>query len=52
MDDYLRDTTAMETMLLDAFQNDDKLCDDAHIADTFFENLKFSSTTPLFGPGS
>ena len=23
MDDYLRDTTAMEAMLLDAFQNDD-----------------------------
>ena len=23
MDDYLMDTTAMETMLLDAFQNDD-----------------------------
>ena len=52
MDDYLRDTTAMETMLLDAFQNDDQLGDDAHIADTFFESLKFSSTTPLFGPGS
>ena len=51
MDDYLRDTTAMETMLLDAFQNDDQLGDDAHIADTFFESLKFASTTPLFGPG-
>ena len=50
MDDYIRDTTAMETMLLDAFQNDDKLGDDAHIADTFFESLKFASTTPLFGP--
>ena len=52
MDDYLRDTTAMETMLLDAFQNDDQLGDDADIADTFFESLKFASTTPLFGPGS
>ena len=52
MDDFLRDTTAMETMLLDAFQNDDQLGDDAHIADTFFESLKFASTTPLFGPGS
>ena len=50
MDDYLRETTTMETMLLDAFQNDDQLRDDAHIADTFFESLKFSSTTPLFGP--
>ena len=52
MDDYLRDTTAMETMLLYAFQNDDQLGDDAHIADTFFESLKFASTIPLFGPGS
>ena len=51
MDDYLSDTTAMEAMLLDAFQNDDQLGDDAHIADTFFESLKFASTTPLFGPG-
>ena len=50
MDDYLRDTTAMEKMLLDAFQNDDQLGVDAHITDTFFESLKFSSTTPLFGP--
>ena len=52
MDDYLRDTTTMETMLLDAFQNDDQLGDDAHFTDTFFESLKVSSTTPLFGPGS
>ena len=52
MDDYLRDTTSMETMLLDSFQNDDQLGDDSHIADTFFESLKFASTTPLFGPGS
>ena len=42
----------METMLLDAFQNDDQLGDDAHIADAIFKSLKFSSTTPLFGPGS
>ena len=52
MDDYLRDTTTMETMFLDAFQNDDKLGDDAHIVDTFFESLKFASTTLLFGLGS
>ena len=50
MDDCLRDTTTMETMLLDAFQNDDQLGDDAHIADTFFESLNFASTTPLFTP--
>jgi hypothetical protein len=50
-DDYLRDTTAMETMLLDAFQNNE-LEDDAHINDTIFEILKFASTTPLFGPGA
>ena len=42
----------MEKMLLDAFQNDDQLGDDAHIAHTFFESLKFASTTHLFGPGS
>ena len=34
MDDYLRDTTSMDKMLLDAFQNDE-LGDDAHINDTF-----------------
>ena len=51
MDDYLRDTTAMEIMLLDAFQNDDQLGHDACIADTFSESLKFASTTPLFGHG-
>ena len=42
----------MEIMLLDSFQNDDKLGDDAHIADTFFESLKFSSTIPLFERGN
>ena len=51
MDFYSRDMTAMEIMFLDAFPNDDQLGDDAHIADTFFESLKFGSTTPLFGPG-
>ena len=49
MDDYLWDTTAMEIMLLDAFQNDE-LGDDAHINDTIFETLTTTSTTPLFGP--
>ena len=52
MDDYLRDTTAMEKMLLYAFQNDDQLGEDAYIVDTCFESLKFASTTPLFRPGS
>jgi hypothetical protein len=51
MDDYVWDTTAMETMLLDAFQ-DDELGDDAHINDSIFEILKSSSTTPLFGPSA
>ena len=51
MDDYLRDMTAMETMLLDTFQNDE-LGDDAHISDTIFEILKSASTTPLFGPSA
>ena len=49
MDDYLRDMTAMEVMLLDAFR-DDELWDDAHITDTSFESLKFSPTTSLFRP--
>ena len=49
MDDYLRHTTTMETMLWDAFQNDE-LGDDAHITNTFLEILKSTSTTPLFGP--
>ena len=52
MDDYLRDTISMEIMLLDAFQNNDKLEDDAHITDTFFQILKFASIAPLFGHGS
>ena len=51
MDDYLWDKTAMETMLLDAFQNNE-LGDDAHITNTFFEILKSTFTTPLFGHGS
>ena len=46
MDDYLRDTIAMETMFVDAIQNDDQLGDDARIIDTLFESLKFSSTAP------
>jgi len=49
MDDYLCDAISMEEMLLDAFYNDE-LGDDTHITDTLFENLKFSSTIPLFGP--
>jgi hypothetical protein len=49
MDDYLWDTNSMDTMLLDAFQNDER-GDDAHITDTLFESLKFASTTPLFRP--
>ena len=51
MDDYLWDTNSMETMLLDAFQNDE-LGDDAHISDTILEILKSASTTPLFGPSA
>jgi hypothetical protein len=51
MDDYLRDTTAMETMLLDSFQNNE-LGDDAHINDTIFERLEYASIIPLFGPSA
>ena len=49
MDDYLWDRTSMEKILLYAFHND-KLGDEAHITDTFFERLKSTSTTLLFGP--
>ena len=45
MDDYLQDTTSMETMLSDAFHSDE-LGDDAHITNTFFESLK-STSPPL-----
>ena len=49
MDDFLRDTSAMYAMLLDAFHDND-LVDDAHATDTYFKNLKSTVTTPLFGP--
>ena len=51
MDDYLRETTTMDRILLDAFKNDE-LGDDACITNTFFESQKYASTTRLFGPGS
>ena len=44
MDDFLWDTQAMEGMLLDAFQQNE-LGDDIDITDTFFESLKYASTT-------
>ena len=49
MDNLLRDMGVMATILLDAFQ-DIKLGYDAHITNTFFESLKYDSTTHLFGP--
>jgi hypothetical protein len=51
VDDYLRDTTSMEKMLVDSFQNDE-LRDDAQINDTIFESLEYAYTTPLFGPSA
>lgn len=51
MDDLLWDTDAMKAMLLDAFQQNE-LGNNVHIVDTFFESLKFDSTTPGFGHGS
>jgi hypothetical protein len=48
MDDFLWDTQAMEGILLDAFQKNE-LGDDVDVVDTFFEILKSTSTTPLFG---
>ena len=38
----------MEGILLDSFQQNE-LGDDADVVDTFFEILKSTSTTPLFG---
>jgi hypothetical protein len=39
----------MEGMLLDEPFQQNKLGDDAHVVDTFYKNLKYTSTTPLFG---
>jgi hypothetical protein len=38
----------MEGMLLDAFQQNE-LGDDIDVVYTFYESLKYASTTPLFG---
>jgi hypothetical protein len=48
MDDFLWDTQAMEGIFLHAFQQNE-LGDGAYVVDILFENLKFASTTPLFG---
>jgi hypothetical protein len=48
MDDFLWDTQAMEGMLLYAFRQN-VLGDVVDVVDTFFEILKYASTTPLFG---
>jgi hypothetical protein len=48
MDDFLQESQAMEGMLLDAFQKK-QLGDEDDIVDTLFENLKYASTTPIFG---
>lgn len=50
IDDFLQVSQSMEVMLLDAFQQNE-LGDDIDISDTFFESLKSTSTTPLFGYG-
>ena len=47
MDDLLRDTQAMEGMLLDVFQQNEQ-GGDVDINDTLFEILKYPSTTPHF----
>jgi hypothetical protein len=49
MDDLLWDTSAMEGMLIDEFQQNEP-GDDVDVIYTFYEILKFASTTPLFGP--
>jgi hypothetical protein len=48
IDDLLWDTQAMEGMCLDEFQKNE-LGDDVDVTYTFYESLKFASTTPLFG---
>ena len=50
MDELLQQMSAMDAMLLHAFQ-DNELGDDTHIIESFFESLKSVSNTPLFGPG-
>ena len=57
MDDYLRDMNAMEIIFLDAFQNDDHLRDDAHIAEKalnflpppLYLDLVISKSLPSWG---
>ena len=51
MDDFLRDTHAMEGILLHEFQ-ENELGDEFDIIDTFFESLKYATTTLLFGHGA
>ena len=51
MDDFLRDTQAMEGMFLDAFQTN-KLRDYIDTNDTLFQILKYASTTPRFELGT
>lgn len=50
MNDLLWEMTSMDAMLLDEFHDNEIGCDD-HISHTFFEMLKSTSTTRLFGPG-
>jgi hypothetical protein len=51
MDNFLWDTQAKEGILLQTFyQNEPR--DYVDIVDTFFENMKSTSTAPLFGHGS
>jgi hypothetical protein len=48
MNDLLWNSQAMEGSFLDAFQQNE-LGDDTDFIYTFFESLKYASTTPLFG---
>jgi hypothetical protein len=47
-DDFLWDTQAMEGIFLDALQQNE-LGYDYDFIDTFYESLKYVSTTPQFG---
>ena len=49
MNDLLWDMFVMDSILLDAFPNDE-LGNDDHITHTLFKRLKSTSTNHLFGP--
>jgi hypothetical protein len=49
MDSFLWETEVVEGVLLDEFHQNE-LGNETDVVDTFYENLKYASTTPLFSP--